>query len=192
MVVAHHGLIWNTPRRLTGAHGRHVRFLLDQGISLYAAHLPLDLHPTLGNNAGLARLLGLVRRKPFGRYHDRVIGFQGVLPRPRTIRDLAAGLDRALGGRSVLLPFGRRMIRSVGVVSGGAAEELAEAIEKDLDCYITGEPIHACHHLALEAGINVIFAGHYHTEKPGVQAVGRWLARRFGLETVFLDLPTVV
>lgn len=191
-LVAHHGLIWRKPIRLVNAFGRHVRFLHAHDINLYAAHLPLDLHPGLGNNAELSRIVGLRDIKPFGWYRDRCIGFQGMLAKSRTIRNLADDLDNALGGRSVLLPFGRSVIRTVGIVSGGAAEELGEAIEKGLDCYVTGEPGHICHHLALEAGINVIFAGHYHTEKPGVQAIGKWLSKRFGLETVFLDLPTLV
>lgn len=192
MLVVHHGLIWNRPLPITGAYGRHIRFLLAHDLNLYAAHLPLDIHAVLGNNAGLARLLSLRSRKPFGMYNGLEIGFEGTLPKPRTIKELAAKLDASLGVQSVLLPFGPKKIRSVAVVSGGAAGELGEAVEKGIDCFITGEPDHVCHHQALESGINVIFAGHYHTEKLGVQAAGKWLAQRFGLETVFLDLPTLV
>ncbi len=192
MLVAHHGLIWKEPLPITGAYGRHIRFLLEHDLNLYAAHLPLDLHPVLGNNAGLARLLLLRQIQPFGEYHGRAIGFKGVLPHACAVNELADKLDSALGGKSVVLPFGSKNIRTVGIVSGGAPEQLAEAIAKKLDCYITGESSHVCHHQALESGMNVIFAGHYHSEKPGVQALGRWLNRRFGLETVFLDLPTLV
>jgi dinuclear metal center YbgI/SA1388 family protein len=192
MIVAHHGILWSRLTPITGVLHDHVRFLLEADINLYAAHLPLDLHPRLGNNAELVRMAGVRAPEPFGRYHGRDIGFMGKLEQEEALDDLAGRLASELGARPVVLPFGPGRVRSIGVVSGGGAFALNEAIAKGLDCFVTGEGAHWNHHLALEAGINVIYLGHYHTETPGVKAVGALLEERFGLETVFIDEPTIV
>jgi dinuclear metal center YbgI/SA1388 family protein len=178
MIIVHHGMIWGGLPSITGNVSRQLRFLFDRGISLYAAHLPLDLHPKHGNNARIADLLGMRSRKRFG-------GYKGV-------RALSGHLEKALGGKNVVLPFGRPAIRRVGVVSGRASDILAEAAEKNLDCFITGEPKHEHYHLAEEARINVIYCGHYHSEKPGVQALGTLIEKRFGIKSVFLDIPVIL
>jgi dinuclear metal center YbgI/SA1388 family protein len=192
MVVAHHGILWSRLTPITGVLHDHVRFLLEGDINLYAAHLPLDLHPRLGNNAELARMAGVREPRPFGRYHGQDVGFMGELEKALPLDDLAARLAGALGARPVVLPFGPGKVGRVGIVSGGGAFGLNEAIEKKLDCFVTGEGTHWNHHLALEAGIDVIYLGHYHSETPGVKAVGALLEERFGLETVFIDEPTIV
>ena len=192
MVVAHHGILWSRLTPITGVLHDHVRFLLEGRINLYAAHLPLDLHPRLGNNAELARIAGVREPLPFGTYHGKDIGFMGGLEQDLPLDDLAGRLASELGARPVVLPFGPGKVGSVGIVSGGGAFGLNEAIEKRLDCFVTGEGAHWNHHLALEAGINVIYLGHYHSETPGVKAVGARLEERFGLETVFIDEPTIV
>jgi dinuclear metal center YbgI/SA1388 family protein len=162
MIIAHHGLIWDGLPYITGNVFRQLKFLFDCGISLYAAHLPLDLHPKYGNNARIAAMLGVRSLKPFGDYKGVMIGCEGVLPAAADIRALSGRLEKAFGGKNVLLPFGKPEIRRVGVVSGRAGEILAEAIEKKLDCFITGEPKHEHYHLAKEARINVIYCGHYY------------------------------
>ncbi|MBN2188222.1 MAG: Nif3-like dinuclear metal center hexameric protein [Chitinispirillaceae bacterium] len=192
MIIAHHGMIWGGLPCLTGNVAQQIRFLFDRGISLYAAHLPLDLHPKHGNNARIAALLGLRSRKPFGEYNGVMIGWEGVLPAAAGISVLSERLERALGGVNVVLPFGRPAIRRVGIVSGRAGDILAEAVGKDLDCFITGEPKHEQYHLAKDAHINVIYCGHYHSEKAGVQALGRLIEKRFGVTCVFLDIPTIL
>jgi|WetSurMetagenome_2_1015567.scaffolds.fasta_scaffold190842_1 dinuclear metal center YbgI/SA1388 family protein len=192
MVIAHHGMIWGGLPSITGGVYRQVRFLFDRGISFYAAHLPLDLHPKYGNNARIAALLGVRSRKPFGDYKGTLIGFEGSLRSAAGIRELSGRLEKALGGKNVLLPFGKPIIRKVGVVSGRAGDILDEAIAKELDCFITGEPDHEHYHLAKEAGINVIYCGHYYSEKAGVQALGKLVEKKFGIECVFLDVPTIL
>jgi len=192
IVIAHHGLIWGGLPSVTKTVYRQIKFLFDHGINLYAAHLPLDLHPTYGNNARIAALLGLRSRKPFGDYKGVMIGCEGVLPAAARIRELSGRLEKSLGGKNVLLPFGKQKIRRVGAVSGRAGDILAEAIGKNLDCFITGEPNHEHYHLAKEAGINVIYCGHYYSEKAGVQALGKLIQKKFGIESVFLDIPTAV
>jgi dinuclear metal center YbgI/SA1388 family protein len=192
LLLVHHGLIWGGLESITGRVHEHVRFLFDNSMALYAAHLPLDVHPSLGNNARLAALAGLTDTRPFWEYHGSPTGIAGSLSEPLTIEALAVTFQDRIGGSPVLLPFGREKIRSVGIVSGAGGRALDEAIRLGLDCFVTGEPAHQHHHLALEAGINAIYLGHYHSETAGVRAVGEKLEERFGVETVFIDVPTLV
>jgi dinuclear metal center YbgI/SA1388 family protein len=192
MLIVHHGMIWNGLKSITGAIRDHVGFLIDKGINLYAAHLPLDLHPVLGNNIVLARMLNLSEIRSFGKYHDNDIGFDGILPMACTIDELGKILGKKLGGTFSTLPFGRTKIRTVAVVSGGGSDAIVEAIDKKIDCFITGEPNHWNHHSALEGKLNVLYLGHYHSETPGVRAVGKNLSQKFDVETVFINEPTLV
>ncbi len=193
MIVAHHGLLWKgQERRVTGPWREHLGLLFEAGINLYGAHLPLDLHPELGNNAQLARIGGLADLAPFGRYHGLDIGFAGTLGRPAGASDLAEAFAREVGGVPVVMPFGPERIRTVGIVSGGGGFAMTEAIERGLDCFVTGEGEHHHHHMALEHRLNVILLGHYHSETPGVKAVGDLLRHRFGVTAVFIDEPTLV
>ncbi len=191
-LVVHHGLIWDNFRTVSGPAARHVKFLMERGLNLYAAHLPLDIHPELGNNAMLFKTLELTDRKPFGLYHGIHVGFEGVLPRARSAQDLAAMLQKKLGGKPLVLPFGKKLNRRIALCTGGGACLLREAADKRADCYITGEPEHWNHHAAMEAGLNVIYAGHYWSEQLGVRELGRQLRRQFDVQTVFLDQPTIV
>lgn len=192
MLITHHGLIWHSIRSVTGRDYEHIRFLIEHGINLYGAHLPLDAHAELGNNACLADLAGLVERQPFGEYHGATIGFSGRLPKPLSRERLAATWRDILGGESLILPFGPDEIRSVGIISGGGSSLLGEAVARGFDCFVTGEGRHEDYHAAKEAGINVIYLGHYHSETLGVKAVGEELEARLGLETVFIDEPTIL
>jgi dinuclear metal center YbgI/SA1388 family protein len=191
LLMVHHGLFWGKPLILTGAHYRRIKTLLNANIALYAAHLPLDCHPQVGNNAELARVLGLKKRRPFGCYHKRLLGFSGELSQPAHLRRLAARLAQASGVPVVrVLDNGPKLVRQVGCVSGGAADMMGQAAEAGLDVYVTGEATHRAFHEAAELRLNVIFGGHYATETFGLKAVARALEKKFGLETVFLDLPT--
>jgi dinuclear metal center YbgI/SA1388 family protein len=192
MIIAHHGMIWGGLPYITKTIYRQIKFLFDHAINLYAAHLPLDLHPKYGNNAQLADILDIRSRKPFGDYKGTIVGCEGVLPAAADIAALSGRLEKALGGNNVLLPFGKKKIRRVGILSGRATDILAEAVRKGLDCFVTGEPIHEHHHLAREGGINVIYCGHYYSEKVGVQAIGKLIEKKFGVECVFLDIPTIM
>jgi len=190
LLVVHHGLFWGDPLAVVGDHRRRLQFLFDHDLALWASHLPLDAHPTLGNNAGLAQALGLEDRQPFGEYRGNKIGCKGVLPAPLKIERIC---DLLFNGREnvlQILPFGKAEITSVGVVSGGATQEVSDAIAEGLDLYITGDADHTIHHQALEAGINVISGGHYATETWGVRQLASHLQKEVGVSTVFLDLPT--
>jgi dinuclear metal center YbgI/SA1388 family protein len=188
MLIVHHGLIWTGLKSVTGRSYRHIRFLIEHGLSLYASHLPLDMHEEYGNNVELARLMGLRDVQPFGDYRGRIIGYRGVLPAPAAPQELARRLADQLGGEPLVLPAGRATVRTVGVVSGGAADMTEQAAVAGLDCYVTGEPEHFGYQLARECGACVVYLGHYHSEKPGVQALGRLLGERLGALSVFLDI----
>ena len=191
LLVVHHGLFWSKPYRLIGPAFRRIRTLMEGGCALYAAHLPLDLHPEVGNNAEMARLLGLERLRPFGRYEGIDIGYAGELDPPLDMPALVGRLVRALGTPPVrILTAGPERAARVGCVSGFAADMVDQAEMAGCDTFITGEASHSYFHQAAERGLNVIFAGHYATETLGVKALARHLEARFDLETVFLDVPT--
>ncbi len=189
-LFVHHGIFWGKPQRLVGPALERIRLLLEADMGLYACHLPLDKHPELGNNAVLARLLGLTELRAFGNFRGSNIGFSGRL-------DPEIGLDEAVrrilpdGSRPrTLIAAGPERLRSAAIVSGGAAFEVSQAIEGGFDLYVTGEPSHSVYHSAVEAGINFMAAGHYATEVWGVKAVAERLARETGMKTIFIDVPT--
>jgi len=190
MLFVHHGLFWGKPIAVTGPHYERISFLLEHGISLYAAHLPLDMHKELGNNAALAQKLGLKELKEFGEYHGMTIGWQGNLPKPLTMEEALAKVEIPKENALSILPFGPEKIKRVGVISGGAAKELVQALAVGLDLYITGDASHEMYHQALEGRINVIAGGHYNTEVWGVKYLSEKCAGDTGLETEFIDNPT--
>lgn len=190
MLLVHHGLFWESYQPLKGAFLRRVRVLLDGGVSLYAAHLPLDAHVEVGNNVALARLLGLEVVGPFGEYHGVSVGVEARLPTAAAPQEFAQLAQGRLGTEVVLLAYGPPRVQRVGIISGGGAEMTAQAAARGLDLFLTGERSHTFYHEAEEQGLHVLYAGHYVTETVGVKALGQHLAERFGLETTFLDVPT--
>lgn len=189
LLLVHHGLIWNGIRSITGAVKERIRLLVEGDLSLYACHLPLDAHPSLGNNARLLQALGARRRIPFGTYHGRTIGFRGALPRSISLESLGKKIEAVTEAPVRTVAFSAQA-RNLAVVSGGGAGSVPEMERTDIDTFITGEPSHTAFLQAEEMGKNLIFAGHYATETFGVRAVGELLKRRFGLRAMFLDHPT--
>lgn len=187
LLFVHHGLLWGAQAPLRGTLYERVRFLVERDLALYAVHLPLDAHPEVGNNIGLARRLGLAAVEPFGLYHGMRIGFKGRLEQPQPLERLAALISpRPLS----LLPFGPAEVRSVGIVSGGDPHAVSQAIDEGLDLFVTGDASHEIYHEALEAGINVVCGGHYATETWGVVQMSELVHRTTDLQTVVLDIPT--
>ena len=190
LLFVHHGVFWGRPLALTGTHLARVRLLLAHDLALYAMHLPLDCHPTLGNNAGMAAVLDLRERAPFGEFRGVMVGLQGRLPEPRP---LAQVTDALFGGQRnclAVLPFGPDQVERVALVSGGGTRDLEAAIAAGVDLFVTGDAAHETYHAALEAGINVVSGGHYLSEVYGVRAVAERLARDTGVATTLIDVPT--
>lgn len=188
LLVVHHGLFWDGNQPVTGRRYRRLRALLANDVALYAAHIPLDIHPEVGNNAVLARRLGVEVEGWFGQYRNLPIGVYGRLATPR--EELLQRLDALLDTRATLVPGGPAAVERVGIVTGAASDQLAHARDLGLDTFITGEGPHHTYFDAMEWGLNVIFAGHYATETLGVQALASHLAERFGLDWEFHDHPT--
>ena len=183
LIVTHHGLFWQgDDPRIVGALRERLRVLLDADVSLASYHLPLDAHPLVGNNALIAAGLGLEDLQPFGRHSGREIGvrgrYQGAgIAVEALVERVATLTDREplafLGGPAV--------VQGVGIVSGGGARSVHEAIDAGLDAFITGEPAEWAAAIAREQQIHFIAAGHHATETFGVTALGQHLATRFGV-----------
>ncbi|CAN5795235.1 Nif3-like dinuclear metal center hexameric protein [soil metagenome] len=190
MLIVHHGLFWGPAKPIVGPHRARIAALLEHDINLYAAHIPLDAHREVGNNWGLARLLGLDDLQDFGTWRGRPVGVKGVFPTPTSLRDIADTLERQLGESVLVHAGGPLEIASLGIISGGAAESVVEAAAEGLDAFLTGEPKHDTFHDAFELKINAMFAGHYMTETVGVNRLAVKLQEEFDLITEFLMLPT--
>ncbi len=190
LLVVHHGMFWADPLVLTGSAYERVRFLVEHDLALWAAHFPLDLHPVVGNNAGIARRLGLVDVEPFGLHQGVRLGCKGRLPAPLPLARLAELLGEGQPDPVTILPFGPAEVRTVGIVSGGAPLDVEQAVREGLDAYVSGEPSHLIYHYCREERIDAVFAGHYRTETHGVKALAAWLAQETGVETTWLDVPT--
>lgn len=189
LLLVHHGLFWDGLTPLTGRHMRRVRTLVEKGIRVYSAHLPLDAHPDLGNSALLAAALGLEDRAPFGEARGVTVGWIGsVSPEPR--RSFQARVASAVDGPARLLAGGPEDVKRVAVVTGGAGSLVEEAVRAGADTFVTGEAAHHVFTLATELGVNVFLGGHYATEVFGVKALARHLEQTFGLPWLFLDAPS--
>jgi putative NIF3 family GTP cyclohydrolase 1 type 2 len=158
-------------------------------VALYVSHLPLDGHQELGNAAGVADVLGLAERAPFGAHGSEVVGTRGRAADPYTVDEVAALLDRELETETQILGFGPDEIEDVGVVTGSGVDWIAEAAAAGLDALVTGEGKQQAYHEARDRGMNVFLAGHYATETFGVRRLGD-LIEGWGVETTYVEHPT--
>jgi dinuclear metal center YbgI/SA1388 family protein len=194
LVLVHHGLFWDFhPTGLTPVLAERLRPLFKHDIALAGYHLPLDGHPELGNNAILAERLGCERHEAFGAHDGVHIGRAGTFAGDGIqAEDLFARVRELTEREPTVFDAGPARVRRIGIVSGGGAGYLEEAIALGLDAFLTGEPREHVMSLAREAGIHFIAAGHYATETFGVRALGDWLAARFGVDHVWVDIPNPV
>ncbi len=190
LLLVHHGLFWDGNIPVTGRRYRRLAALIREDIPLYSAHIPLDLHADVGNNAILARRLGLIECRPFDSYRGVPLGIQGAAPEGLPRDRLVELLDGLLGTQSRLIAGGPPVVRRVGVITGGAGSRIAAARDAGLDTFVTGEGAHHTYFDAMEFGLNVIYAGHYATEQVGVKALAEHLAARFNLPWEFHHHPT--
>ena len=188
LLIVHHGLFWSDTVPWTGPRRELQRLLIEHNLAIYSSHLPLDLHPQLGNNAQLAAALGFKQLKPFFFEKGAHIGLQAATKIARD--ELAQRLARATGVAPKLLPGGAGECRRIGIVTGGAGAELKKAAAEGVDTFITGEGPHWTFALAEELGLNVLYGGHYATETFGVKALAAHLATKFRVPWTFLDYPT--
>jgi dinuclear metal center YbgI/SA1388 family protein len=193
LVVVHHGLFWDFhPRTVSRAMKERLRILFDADISLAGYHLPLDAHPEVGNNALICEALGLERGEPFGEHRGRSVGFVGRSAEGIPFSELRERCARAFGQEPFVWDSGPEAVHSVGIVSGGAASSFGEAIARELDAFLTGEPAEHVMADAREGGVHFIAAGHYATETFGVRRLGELVAARFGVEHRFVEAPNPI
>lgn len=188
LLLVHHGLFWGGLQPLTGAAFRKVSLAVRADMAVYSAHLPLDVHPTLGNNALLAAALGFGAVRPFFMEKGRAIGVKAASAMP--LADLVNRLENAVNSTVKVIPGGPEETTCVGIVTGGAGAEVSRAAAEGVDTFITGEGPHHAAILAEELGVNLLLAGHYATETFGVKALGAHVAEKFGLPWQFIDHPT--
>lgn len=191
-IFVHHGISWgDQPRRFAGLDGDRLRILFQNDISLYAAHLPLDAHPEIGNNAVLKNILGLNEAVPCCEYASVEIGFCGMLPRKLSAAAIAGIYEDALACKAMLFDFCGAEVEKVTIVSGGGGRDALQAAQETRSgLLITGEMEHTMYHTARELGISVLALGHYASETTGPRAVMQKAAAEFPLECEFIDLPT--
>jgi dinuclear metal center YbgI/SA1388 family protein len=191
LLIVHHGLFWDKPYVLVGPMYHQVKILINGNCNLYAVHLPMDMHPEIGNNAELARKLELKNIRSFAEYNGNKIGIGGELDHPIPIDRLVNKLTQIIGESPLcVLAHGPKEAKKIGCISGSAAELIDQVVEAGFDTYITGETKHTFFHHAAEWGINLIYGGHYATETLGLKALAQHLAKKFKLETTFIDVPT--
>jgi len=189
-LIVHHGLLWEKNEPIVGAHYARVKQLLDAGINLYAAHLPLDAHLEVGNNAVIIRKLGFEVDGGFGKYHGVMIGARGRAASPLSPNKLLSDATQLFGKETRGDMFGVDKISTLAVCSGAGASLLPESQAAGFDCFITGEPRHSFFHYCKEHRLNVIYGGHYATETFGVIALAEYIQEKFALPFEFIDVPS--
>lgn len=188
-ILVHHGYFWRgEPAPLVGMKGQRIKTLLRSDISLFAYHLPLDCHPTLGNNAGLGRALGVDASGPLIADNPTLPVFVGELAESTSLHELAERLQQSLG-RSVTA-VAERSVQRIAWCTGGGQSYIDMAADAGVDAFVTGEISEQTVHVARERGIGFIAAGHHATERFGAHDVGCWAADEFGLEHLFIDIDS--
>jgi dinuclear metal center YbgI/SA1388 family protein len=187
-LIVHHGLFWPGLQPITGGRRRMLERALNNDLALYSAHLPLDVHSVLGNNAQLAATLGFENTQPFLEMKGQSIGLKAQTAISRD--ELARKLEHSLGGPVKMFAAGPEQTRAVALITGGAGSEIYAVAGEGIDTFITGEAPHWAAVAAEELGINLLLGGHYATETFGVKALAAHLFDRFDVPWEFLDFPT--
>ena len=187
-LIVHHGLFWPGLQPVRGALRRQLRIAFENDIALYSAHLPLDIHPRVGNNAQLVAALGLKSAQPFLEEKGQPVGLRISASLPRS--ELVCKLERTLNGPVKVFGFGPKQTRAIGVVTGAAGSEIYRVADEEIDTFITGEAPHWAAVAAEEVGVNLLLGGHYATEIFGVKALAAHLSKRFTVPWEFIDCPT--
>jgi dinuclear metal center YbgI/SA1388 family protein len=196
-LMVHHGWFWkNDDVRVVGQLHRRLSLLMEHDISLFAYHLPLDLHPQLGNNAQLAKIMGWTDSKPVsavsGSVMDGLIWRGKPSASQKTLGQLARGLASRLGRDPLVVGDPRQPIKTIAWCTGAAQGYVSEASSLKVDAYISGEISEPTFHASQELGVAYIAAGHHATERYGIQALGEHVAKKWGIQHQFIDIPNPV
>jgi dinuclear metal center YbgI/SA1388 family protein len=188
LLIVHHGLFWPGLQPIAGGRRQMLEQILQKDLAVYSAHLPLDVHSVLGNNAQLAAALGLENTEPFFEAKGQPIGLKVHAQIARD--ELARRLETSLGGPAKIFAAGPSETKSIGLITGGAGSEIYSVAGEGIDTFITGEAPHWAAVAAEELKVNLFLGGHYATETFGVKALASHLSDRFNLPWEFIDSPT--
>ena len=189
VLFVHPGLFWGSSIAITGRHYSRIKTLLDNDLALFACHLPLDGNPVYGNNAQMAKKLGMQDVQPFAPYRGVNVGVKGTFPKPLTAQEIIARLGIRENDTNFAVNCADRRFTNAGIVSGGGAGDVYRAMEENLQLLITGESRYTTVNDCIEAGTAMLCLGHYETETFGVKAVMEMVKKEMGLQTCFIDIP---
>ena len=195
MIIVHHGLFAKNipmPPVINGHFKNRLKLLLSNDINLAGFHLPLDAHSAIGNNISLAKLFNLKNIKPINTADYGEIGFIGDFARPKLFTDFVKEVNKKLNTKSYIIPAGLKHVKRLGIISGGAAPDYIDAVKMGADIYLSGDIREDLVEAIKETKINFINAGHYNTEKLGVQNLGKLIAKKFKIRVEFVDVPCEV
>ncbi|MFT6029800.1 MAG: dinuclear metal center YbgI/SA1388 family protein [Oleiphilaceae bacterium] len=188
-ILVHHGFFWKGEDQIiTGIKKKRIQSLLQNNISLIAYHLPLDVHPVLGNNAQLAKLLGLNITGPLEPSSKMSVGVATALAMPVTAKEFQNLISEKLGRDCLHIGVESKLIQNIGLCTGAAQGMITQAVSLELDAYLSGEISEPTVHIANETGVNYFSAGHHATERGGVMALGKHLKAQFKIDFEFKDL----
>lgn len=191
-IIVHHGYFWkNESPAITGIKYNRIKSLIKNDVNLYAYHLPLDIHPELGNNVELAKRLGITVRRGLEPWDKASVGLVGKFDVEISTSDLAARITEQLDRVPLVIDAGKP-IKSVAWCTGGGQSYIELAISQGIDAFISGEASEQTVHLAREAGISFFAAGHHATERYGIKALGEWLSDEKELDVTFIDVDNPV
>jgi dinuclear metal center YbgI/SA1388 family protein len=188
LLIVHHGMFWPGLRPVTKALRRQLKFAFENDLAIYSAHLPLDLHPEVGNNILLMRALGFEESAPFFEEKGSLLGRRVLAGIARS--ELIKRLEKAVAAPVHAIASGSKKAQAIGVIAGAAGSEIERVAAEGIDTFITGEAPHWAAIAAEELGLNLLLAGHYATETFGVKALAAHLAKKFQVDWDFIDLPT--
>jgi len=193
MVLVHHGLIWNHfPGCITGVFKNRFKALFDHDLNLVSYHLPLDAHQEIGHSAMIAKGIGLENLKPFGSYNGAHIGVSGEYINSLSLENVCEKITSVCGRKTLVLGENKTKVVKVAIVSGGGGDMASQAVDCGMDVFISGEGKEHSQAYCQEAGITFVEAGHYHSEKPGIIALGKLISEKFPIEVEFVDIPNPV
>ena len=192
-ILVHHGFFWKgEAQQIVGMKYKRIKALIENGINLYAYHLPLDVHPELGNNKQLADLLGITDRRPLEPWDKRSVGRVGKFEEAVSAQALTETITQQLNRAPLWIDGGKPKIKSIAWCTGAGQDYITIAAEQGIDAFISGEISERTTHIAKEMGIHYFAAGHHATERYGAKALGEWLAEEMGFDVTFIDIDNPV
>ncbi len=189
-IIVHHGMFWKSDETVIRGYRKHrIKKIIENDISLFAYHLPLDLHPEISNNRLILKGLGVDDiEEPEDTKIRYSFGLKGVFQSPPSFDEFVHRVNNLFGTESRVFHYGSDKISSLYVVSGAGRNMIDQVSRLGVDAYLTGDAQENTEYVAKEELLNYIYAGHYNTEKPGIKELGEQIKRQFQLDVQFIDI----